>query len=900
MPPNIRQPLFRGRCAVKALWFDVALLDEDEARRRVLANWKPGARLYRVLGGYLLEWQQPEWLRADRLDGLALCEVGHVLSSAPLTAAELATLDSGTYWLVRGAHARAAAPDALVDPSPWLALEHIALREPLRFPPGSVGVEGDLSGPALRLDEILGDAMPQPSAEREAFLRKLAEAQGGAHGRQGSGLAAAAMTAAGATLGLLGLLASWTGAQLKPRSANGDGAGQPSGPVKLSALAKALENLGAGLSSMTGLSKLMGWRHAAYLRKMLDMIDQGDLLDALRHAIPLSDPGVETSRQAFGALGPRDTLTIRGTSGVTVGIGLGADLQHYLRTKYRNMFERLDRAGKIDEAVYVLAELLNCGAEAVNYLEEKQRFKQAAQLADTLALAPDVAVRLWVLAGDPKRAVAIARLHNAFDGAVRLLESRQSEHAAPLRRQWSEYLAARGDLAEAIDAVWTVPEHHAFARACFEQAERAGGALGMRALARKLALMPETLQAAASAIEAVLGAEGEEGAMLRERFARELLTIEPCTDAVRRTGHLLLRQLIPESQTRQNQFSRKELDKLVARVASPVLRADLQGLTFHAASSPASLMQRATQLEVTLDERGLLPIRDARILPNGGYLLALGESGVVRISRDGKQTARYPVPADHLVLADSGQRALALARRDGKTRVSRIDLITGKVADWLTLNVVYWSQRYDGVIWNVVLGERLAAVDTTVAPLSVSWQVSDLPGDIAGFVDRGDALTMLLSDKDGFAQWTYALPGRQLRQRDHFPIVLEEYEGLLAAPDMGAPYVWGLAEVPGGVVVQLRRALATPGYSIEIDKKTATSDVQMTGDVVVVLTDTDDAAQCIVVNRRSGAVLARVGMKECSYPGMVVQGTHILMCDRSGRLVDIDMETGSAVARSFS
>jgi hypothetical protein len=137
-------------------------------------------------------------------------------------------------------------------------------------------------------------------------------------------------------------------------------------------------------------------------------------------------------------------------------------------------------------------------------------------------------------------------------------------------------------------------------------------------------------------------------------------------------------------------------------------------------SSSQPLAARTVPLEVDLDERGLLPIHDARHLSDGHSLLALDESGVMRIDRHGRQLAHYPIPAHCLVLAESGHRALALARRDNTFRVSRVDLLIRNVSDWVSLPFAFWAEQYDGVTWNVVLDNRLIAVDTTQDRLAVT------------------------------------------------------------------------------------------------------------------------------------------------------------------------------------
>ena len=111
---------------------------------------------------------------------------------------------------------------------------------------------------------------------------------------------------------------------------------------------------------MTRIANVIGWRQGAYLRKMMNLLEKGDLGEALRHAIPLGAPS-QANRQAFGTPRPRASLEISGPASARSAIGLGDELQEYLRATYRRTFERLDREDRIDEATFVLAELLKCG-----------------------------------------------------------------------------------------------------------------------------------------------------------------------------------------------------------------------------------------------------------------------------------------------------------------------------------------------------------------------------------------------------------------------------------------------------------------------------------------------------------------------------------------------------------
>ena len=885
--PPIHQPLFDGRRAVRAVWFDLVLLGEEEARRRVLAHWQSGARLFLAEQGYLLEWPRASWHRVEDLDGLALCEVGHVLSSAPLAPAELAQLAAGAIWLVRGAAAHAASLQARVDPSAWLDLRALALREPLA-PPARTGVSTlDLTEQGRPLRDILGAAMPASSARRDAFLRAAQRPAmlRGANKLLGAAAIAAAVSAGSA--GVLGMLL----ASLMPRRAREGTQGQPQG-ARGEPRTNPLAGLAARLAMFTRISTLLGWRQANYLRSMLDMFEKGDLAEALRHAISLGDDQSPGQRQALGTPGKRRDLTVNGRRAGAPAIGMDAELQQHLRATYRRTFEQLDRAGRIDEAVFVLAELLRCGAEAVAYLETKGRMKQAAQLADTLELAPDLRVRLWILAGDIDRAIGLARLYNGFAGALRLIEQARSIHAAPLRLEWAQHLAARGDLAEAVDAIWPLTEHHGMARTWLAEAQQAGGTLGVRALVRTLALLPDALAAQQPAIASLFAAAGADGAHLRAHMATELLALASHSPATRRVSALLARHVIAERRQGLNQLDHKILAKLVDASGAAMLRADLPTLKMPAPSPGTPLARRPERLALTLSERALLPIHDAVRLPDGDYLLALGESGAVRINARGLQLAHYPVPAFHLVLADGGQRALVLAQRDATYRVSRIDLIAGKVADWLSLPVRFWSERYDGVTWNVVLEGRLVAIDTTAARLTITWQVGDLPGAIIGYNDAGACQAMLLALPDGSVeQWAYAQPGRQLRQRDAWDCADSDRHLLRPDPSAGVPWRVVLAQEEMATRVLLARQDGSGQCDMTLGACSEATIELRQGWWLAVAAGAGQAT-CVAASM-DGTVRASITLAGAAQARMRLQVVHILIFDQAGRLIDIDSTDGS-------
>lgn len=892
MNSNVRRPLYEGMQTIHAVWFDLALTGEAEARRRVLLHWTPGARLHLVQGGYLLMLAAPRFAHCAQLNGLALCEQAGVLSSAPLAADERAATPPSHLWLVRAAQAQsislAAAPR--IDAAQWLDLRAIVLLAPLQPPAplsAAPGAAALLETTPVR--EIFSGKIAPPSVRREEFMQQLDQVRhGGKAALRGLGMALTVASLAAALLGAvpLGLIGLF-GARTRGGQAGAGAARRPRPP---SALARRLTALASRLAILTRASNIIGWRQALYLRKMMELLEKGDIGEALRHAIPL-DATAQDSRPAFGAPRPRSRLDITGPGGRTVNIGLGAEMEQYLRSTYRRTFEKLDREGKIDEATYVLAELLKCGSEAVDYLESKGRIKQAAQLAETVELAPEIAVRLWCMEGNIKRAVQLARLGQAFAAAVQLLEKKRSAQAAELRLLWARDLAARGRLEEAAEAIWPLPDHQAQALAWLLEGEQAGGALGLRSLLRKLLLLPGSLADSEAAILHLLDDDSEHGAQQRVRAATQLLAMPAPSPAIRRVAAELARALVIDRVAERNNFDKKALEKLLSLSDGQVLQADLPPLDVATRKPPPGLTGRDAPLLVQLAERGLLTIHDARRLPDGHYLLALGEGGVIRIDRYGRQLEQFPVPATRLVLAAGGQRALALVARDKMWRISRIDLLARKVSDWIIQPLRFWANDYDGLLWNAVIDNRLVAIDTSRDQLTVSWQVADLPGRVVAFLEERGTQTLLLSTAEDIQQWRYQLPARRLMQRDSFPHPPAPVLALLPHSGRDAPTLLRMQGDGGQRSLQVHNG-GGAAVTVDLGVIAAAPQITQAGQFLLVCSKPDEGADlaCLVADGGTGKVLARLSLADADSARVHVDDGHILLCDTGGRLIDVRCE----------
>src|SRR5262249_14744629 len=123
---------------------------------------------------------------------------------------------------------------------------------------------------------------------------------------------------------------------------------------------------------------------------------------------------------------------------------MGPQVYGYLRKLYRQAFEWLEGQGRIEEAAFVLTELLASHAEAVSFLEKHGRLRLAAEIAEAKGLSPAMAIRLWWLAKERKRAISLALRTGEFERAIQHLSGSHPEEAAALRTVWADRLAAAG------------------------------------------------------------------------------------------------------------------------------------------------------------------------------------------------------------------------------------------------------------------------------------------------------------------------------------------------------------------------------------------------------------------------------------------------------------------------
>ncbi|MBM7112977.1 bpX6 domain-containing protein [Archangium primigenium] len=758
-PVRPREQVHRGRVTAAALWFDAPWLGEREARRRVLAAWTPGGEVF-ALGGGLL-WRLPEPVRMDcaTAPGLVFTHEQGVWCAAPLSPSERERLSpppGSVVWVRAGvAQVHALGAAERVDVSAWLDTSGwtVVAVEGLGAPPLPVAVPVPVPPPS-RATFGVGAAAPEAEALRARLEGRAAPEP---H----------ALVPATAPPGLLARLLGWWRARHETPASSRPPSAAPAASSE-GAWSRLTAGLSRWLATATPLGTWLGRRKAAYVRRLFDLFDEGALEEALRYAIPLGKGELsESTRVSLDLPGPRETLAVQPLAGGGRTVfGGGEALYDALRERYRGALRKLEREGRIEEAAFVLAELLHEAEEAVSLLERHGRPRLAAELAEGRGLAPGLVVRQWLLARDVARAVDVARRTGAFEDAIGRLACTHPTDARALRLLWGEVLASAGAYGRAADVVWPVVESRGLARVWLERAVEAGGGDGAQALARLLLAFPERLEDLRPRLHALWEGEGRHEAQARLRFLRALADSSEGGEVRTLLLRESLRGFMRDVAAEWVLFEPREFERLVQAMKDPVLAAELPAL-----SPRVPVPSQPMFLSFAEETGGPWPLHDAVPLAEGRVLVALGERGARLLSPEGRCVAHFDVPAFSLVLSWEGDRALALAPRGGLHRVSRLDLVRRRATTWCDLRVDAFSPEYDGSLWFVAERDTVLALDALADEPRALWRVTDVGGPVVALTAGTHRMSFVCAH-ESFAgpllleRWAYELrEGPTLRAR---------------------------------------------------------------------------------------------------------------------------------------
>ncbi|WP_329120318.1 bpX6 domain-containing protein [Streptomyces sp. NBC_01465] len=807
--------IHRGRVEAHALVLATPVIGEEEARARVLELWSPGLEVRELPYGH--------WL-------LVLPESVSVRAEQapglPLTdGVHAGRIDVEHAGEVRS-YDLAALP--ALDPAQWLELGAYEVRAltPLQPP------------------EPLPVAVLPPAADEAApDLRATAGVQG---------------------------VSARAARQLR-------GAGQGSQPAGGGPVHESL------LARWAMQSPAAAWiraRHERYLRRLTRQFEEGSWDDALRDAVALGggpDGGATTLRLPGHRTGPLMPTGVRAPGGGV--IPYGADAQHHLRQLYRQAAQALEKEGRIEEAAFVLADLLDEAEEAAALLERHGRLRLAAELAEGRALDPALVVRLWWRAGDRQRALRVARARGAFAAAVERLGPVDHEAAVELRLMWSAELYAAGDLLGSVEVAWAERELRPGAVSLARRALDGNPPHRAALLAYALARSPDP--AHLDEARALLALPQPDEADWREQraFTRTLCTARPQAASVERElSTSALRALVRGVVHETDQKEQARLVRALHRRADPLFAADMVTPEVPAGTRPV-LHLRAERAP------GRLPLTDAVALSPGVLLTAHGDAGVRLLGRDGRVRARWDVPAHRLVVADHGGSALLVAERGDVRDIHRLDLATRQVRRWTTLRARATASSYDGTVLAVVDEDGIGFVETRAEQPRARWRELDRDHTVLRLARTPESLAAVLEVPPAVAGgprtrevWQWELPSVTLRGRTPVP---DGEDALLAG---------GVALRPERDELGLKlRAYAT--------RKSAQDLYALPSDTVELLTDGDTLATVVAeeADRRvwfaeepGGRRWAGVTFSEGAALGLRTHGGLITVYDAEGRIVVLD------------
>lgn len=751
-----RIPVLDGRVQAAGVWIDPAVIGIHEARRRVLTLWTPRCRVLEAHGGTLVLFEASRVLFSDATPGTLLTALpGGGLTSCALSPRERDALtpSEGTWIHALAGQLQRTSLDSLpaVDPSCWLDTgdwAEVTLR-PLVSPRPRAIPEATLVHEDVTHDvhALLGDKAPDISPERTEFLTALKERP---NTPSGPGLLERLRRLFG------GVPAIDDAPALPPAT-------KPTEPAPQSWLSRMYQTM----VLRSPLARAIGRRQAAFLERTMRLFAEGNIDEALRHAIPFSDLKGTPKPSSLSVPRPRASLELRATTGpgASTSINMEGPLFDRFKEIYRETAQKLEAAGRVEEAAYVYFELLAANDDGIALLERHGKYALAASMAHGRDLEPGLVIRLWFLAKRPDKAILVAKRTGAFADAITRLRD-NPEEALRLRLLWGDRLAQAGDYAAAVDAVWPAPAGRQLALAWIDRVIAFGGTPAARMLARKLHAwqdQPAVAEQADAALLALAQRDDPAAAAERLEFASAWTAQSKAGIAHRPAFDALTRRMMLDG------CPHTVIDPLLSRGVDPLLASDV--VRAHAAERPVDPPIEHPRV-FTPNDRGQLRPTDAVVLPNGTFLVALGEAGLQHLARDGRVLRRYQAPTTTIVLARSGHRAILLHHQGETTRLARLEVDTGHHTPWVDTRLQRWAPQYDGATWYVYDGERVLGLDAQADNLEALWSVGGLPGPCLALTDNGSSMRFALwvDEQAWVYRYAHTSRGPVLRSNTELPL----------------------------------------------------------------------------------------------------------------------------------
>lgn len=770
-----------GYHTIYGYFFDLATTLNTVAMSRVLSIWHPGVRLLQFPRALFVVFNESKLVDCQLAPAYPLIKLGNSLCSVSIDKQTLQEVmaqhnidDNAASFVVMSAgrlQCYAMSEAESVDLSQWIDIDDYSV-----LPTSTLGKvpnppQVEPLGEEKPLHSIFNAADLKPAAAKAAFLQALQEKKEFTYSDN----------AKKANNPLRRLLAWFTDKESTAADSlrsNGINAMNDGATARGGGVVKKLKAYLSRSVMTSRLGKVLARRQARYFRKMLEMFDNGDLREALRHAVPLQsarDAFDQAANPALGLPSPRANLNINmQQTAANRNYHFENEFFDHIKQLYRRSFEQLDRAGRYKEAAFVLAELLQEAEEAVNYLEKKGQLRLAAELAEGRKVAPAIVIRQWVIAGDVERAINIAILTGAFSHAVNLLHNTHPEEADKLKVIWGKFLATAGMYTTAVDVVWPVSTAKGLALRWIDAAISEGGESGARMLARKIAVCEDEYDTLSEKVKALMLDEESvdesqqpavTDATCRDAFV-SALTKEPTNESTRSIARLALRSLVRDYGQGRLSVNKSQLGGLLDLAGQRALRTDMPD--FHAVATkhkPDALRTLTKPKQYIFEDTGTSAVFDVRAVSAKRYLVALGEAGARLINHRGRLIKHFPVPAYKFIVSDSANRAIVLSRRGAIVRLVKMDLTQLSYQEWCEAQFDGFCDTYDGFTWCISKDNQVMAIDVQVDSFKALWQIADLPGRVISMARNQHSIGLLMETEQHWESWRYEMPGFMLRQR---------------------------------------------------------------------------------------------------------------------------------------
>ena len=780
---------FRGTTVAGALLFDVPTIGETQAQQRVLAHWQPDSVLRALPGGqWILTLPEPLEIRAELAPGQPLIHNGGGWSMPGLTA------DADTFTLYQAGEAIAIPIDATkaVDTSSWVDLSDLEVHrlEPFDRPAAIAEIPVlaiKAARPDLRKAAGIGETSTLLAKLRHNLDQDAARADAAA-GRSGRSERRSERGSGGRS----GRLGGWFGGS--GRSGGGPGKSVASG--KDSRAAGWL----SGLIARSSFGSFLVRREQRYVHKLTTMFERGQFDEALKSAIGLGGTASGKLNSLWIHRPRRNSLTPGSTTRSGAALPYATTAYAHLKDLYLEAARELERTGRIQEAAFIYADLLNDGRGAVDLLERHGHLNQAAELAESENLEAPLVIRLWWQAGNRQRAVEIARTRGAFAAGIERLHAVDPTLARDLRIAWINSCRKAGDPVAAVDAAWPDGTLREMVLPDIAAGLAMGGPRSAYLFAHLVTARPTAENLTRSL--ALLDSDDVES---RRRFT-DVMT------RLRSTDRMQDRQLATASLRSMLRDNRPDTDEVRRAVAifrdrcDPLLRADLPRL-----QSKETLQGRPIELAFD-DQPGALRVYDAVALRGGAVLVAHGEQGVRLLTYDGRTRARWDVPVHSLVVADHGGTALLVTESESLRTIRRLDLSTRTVRPWTTLPAWRLLPSYDGGLLPVINEDGLAFIDTLQERPKTLWRELDRTHIVLAVNRTPTILTALVqSPTVRFELLSWELPSLTLRARTNMEDRPAEGPGALLPKRL----VDGAVSSSSSALIRSTEN----GFSIEVDDR---------------------------------------------------------------------------------